>query len=136
MNRAQRRFLHATVRPGARGRSHTRPISWAQDDRTWFERRPDRSHRVRGRFPGEEFGPSDDPTLNMVVVKQMTAGIRFRSPFEIPPSRCAERLLEVSKQEDGAALLFDWVRRGVSPLRCDEIEAILDRQGFPGGRAH
>jgi hypothetical protein len=130
MNRAQRRYLNATVG------LYTRPTNWARNDAEWFERRLDRSHRVRDRFPGEEFGSWVDPTLDLVAVKQIIPGIRVRSPFEIPPSRCAERLLEAGKQENGAALLFDWVRRGVGPIRCDDIEAILDRQGFPGGRAH
>jgi hypothetical protein len=41
----------------------TRPTSWPQDDAKWFERRPDRTHRVRDRFPGEEFGSKNDPAL-------------------------------------------------------------------------
>jgi hypothetical protein len=42
---------------------NTRPTRWSQDDAKWFERRPDRTHRVRGRFPGEDFGSRNDPTL-------------------------------------------------------------------------
>ena len=63
MNRAQRRYLDATLRTGARGRIHTAPTSLARDDREWLRRRPDRSHRVRDRFPSEAFGSKDDPTL-------------------------------------------------------------------------
>ena len=78
MNRTQRRYLDATLRPEGRGRVHTSP-TWARDDREWFERRSHRSHRVRGRFPGEEFGSRDDPTLDMVAVRQIAAGVRVQT---------------------------------------------------------
>jgi hypothetical protein len=45
MNRAQRKFLDATVRPGTRGRSHTAAASWARN----------RSHRMRPRLTDEWF---------------------------------------------------------------------------------
>jgi hypothetical protein len=122
MNRAQRRR-----------HSHPRPTSWARDDAKWFQRRPDRSHRVRDRFPGEEFGWRDDPTLDLVVVKQITTGIRVRSPFEIPASPCAEQVREAAATEHGASLLFDLISRGVGPLRCAVIMAFLERQRAPSG---
>jgi hypothetical protein len=127
MNRTQRRYLNATVD------LYTRPTNWARNDAEWFKRRPDRSHRVRDRFPGEEFGSWVDPTLDLVVVKQITTGIRVRSPLEIPASPCAEQVREAAATEHGASLLFDLISRGVGPLRCAVIMAFLERQRAPSG---
>jgi hypothetical protein len=119
MNRAQRRYLDATVRPGI----HNRPTVWAKDDAKWFERRPDWSHRVRDRFPGEEFGWRVDPTLDLVAVKQITTGLRARSPFEIPPSRCAKSAIRrtglrfCSTGSAGA-----WVRSGATISKRSSID--------------
>ena len=130
MNRAQRRYLNATVG------LYTRPTNWARNDAEWFKRRPDRSHRVRDRFPGEEFGSRDDPTLDMVAVKQITTGIRARSAFEIPDSSCAEHVREAAATEHGASIMFDLAVRGGGPIRCDVILAILEQGRAPGGHAH
>jgi hypothetical protein len=133
VNRAQRRYLDATIRPGARGRILTSP-TWARDDREWFQRRPDRSHRVRDRFPGEEFGSRDDPTLDLVAVKHITTGIRARSPFEIPVSPCAEHVREAAATEHGASIMFELASRGAGPLQCDVIMAMLAQRAAPNGR--
>jgi hypothetical protein len=132
MNRAQRRYLDAIVRAVARGRINTRSTSWARDDRQWFQQRPDRSHRVRSRFPGEEFGSGDDPTLDMIAVRQIAAGVRVRSPFEMPASPCAEYVREAAATEHGAAILFDLTITGRS-CRCDVLAALLNRQPAPSG---
>jgi hypothetical protein len=135
MNRAQRRYLDASVRAVARGRINTRSTSWARDDREWFQRRPDRSHRVRDPFPGEEFGSKDDPTLDMVAVRQIATGVRVRSPFEIPASPCAEYVREAATKEHGASILFDLALKG-RDCRCDVLMELLDRQEVPDGRTH
>ena len=115
---------------------NTRPTSWSQDDAKWFERRPDRTHRVRDRFPGEEFGSRNDPTLDMVAVRQIAAGVRVRSPFEIPASPCAEYVREAAATEHGASILFDLASQGAGLVRCDVLMALLDRQKVPDGRTH
>ncbi len=130
MNRAGRRYLNATVG------LFTRPTNWARNDAEWFKRRPDRSHRVRDRFPGEEFGSRDDPTLDMVAVKQIITGLRVRSPFEIPASPCAEQVREAAATEHGASILFDLIVRGASPIRCDVIMEILEQERAPDRRTH
>ena len=79
MNRAQRRHRDATVPAVARGRINTRSTSCARDDREWFQQRSDKSHRVRDRFPGEDFGSRNDPTLDMVAVRQIAAGVRVQT---------------------------------------------------------
>jgi hypothetical protein len=135
MNRAQRRYLDASVRAVARGRINTRSTSWAREDREWFQQRPDRSHRVRDRFPGEEFGSKDDPTLDMVAVRQIATGVRVRSPFEIPASPCAEYVREAATKEHGASILFDLALKG-RDCRCDVLMELLDRQEVPDGRTH
>ena len=136
MNRAQRRHLDATVRAVARGRIITRSTSWARGDREWFQQRPYRSHRVRDRFPGEEFGSKDDPTLDMVAMRQIAAGVRVRSPFEIPASPCAEYVRQAAATEHGASILFDLASQGAGLVRCDVLMALLDRQEVPDGRTH
>jgi hypothetical protein len=136
MNRAQRRYLDADARRARdRGQINTRSTSWARDDREWFQRWPDRSHRVRDRFPGEEFGSRDDPTLDMVAVRQISTGVRVRSPFEIPASPCARYVREAAATEHGASILFDLAMRG-GDCRCDLLVALLDRQKIPNGRVH
>ena len=124
MNRAQRRYLDATLRPGARGRIHTSPTSWARDDRQWFKRRPDRSHRVRDRFPGEEFGSRDDPTLDMVAVRKIAAGVRVDRRSRSQTSPCAEHVREATATEHGASIMFELAKRGEGPIRCDVIVAL------------
>ena len=114
------------------GHIHRRSTSWARDDREWFQQRPDRSHRVRSGFPGEEFGSGDDPTLDMIVVRQIAMGVRVRSPFEIPASPCAEYVPEAAATEHGAAILFDLTIRGGN-CRCDVLAALLDGQPVPNG---
>ena len=110
-----------------------RAASWGEDDRRWFKRRPHRSHLVRPRFPNEWFvQPGDAPDLDMVAVKQIAAGARIRSPFEIPGSPCAEHVREAAATEHGAAILFDLTIRG-GDCRCDVLVALLDRQGAPSG---
>jgi hypothetical protein len=133
MNRAQRRYLGATVRAVSLGVINTRSTFWARDDREWFQQRPDRSYRVRDRFPGEEFGSRNDPTLDLVAVRQIAAGVRVRSPFEIPASPCAEYVREAAATEHGASILFELASRGVGVLRCAVIMALLDRQRAPSG---
>jgi hypothetical protein len=102
MNRAQRRYLNTTVG------LYTRRTSWARNDAESFGRRPDRLHRVRDRFPGEEFGWRDDPTLDLVAVKQITPGIRVRSAFEIPDSPCAEHVREAPQQSTALQSCSTW----------------------------
>jgi hypothetical protein len=114
------------------GHIHRRSTSWARDDREWFQQRPDRSHRVRSRFPGEEFGSADDPTLDMIAVRQIAVGVRVRSPFEIPASPCADYVREAAATEHGAAILFDLTIRGGN-CRCDVLAALLDPQPAPSG---
>jgi hypothetical protein len=136
VNRAQRRYLDATLRPGARGRIHTRPTSWALDDAKWFRANRDRSHRVRPRLVNEWFAsPGDASGLDRVAVRQIEPGFRVRFPFEIPFSPCAEYVREASKEEDGASILFDLAMRG-GDCRCDVLVALLDRQKIPNARVH
>ena len=63
MNRAQRRYLDATLRPVRRRIRLSSPSSGARDDREWFRQRPDQSQRIGDRVPGEAFGSRNDPAL-------------------------------------------------------------------------
>jgi hypothetical protein len=75
-------------------------------------------------------------TLDMVAVKQITTGLRVRSPFEIPASPCAEQVREAAATEHGASILFDLIVRGASPIRCDVIMEILEQERAPDARTH
>ena len=108
-NRAHRRYLDADARRARdRGQINTRSTSWARDDREWFQRWPDRSHRVRDRFPGEEFGSRDDPTLDMVAVRQISTGVRVRSPFEIPASPAPDTCVKPPQQSTALRSCSTW----------------------------
>jgi hypothetical protein len=61
---------------------------WKTDDSNWFERNPQRSHRVRMLFPGEarEEGVAEteaERTL-IVLVRQIEPGVRARGILSIP----------------------------------------------------
>src|SRR5262245_11242890 len=59
---------------------HSHP--WTSDDRQWFERNPQRSHRARLPFPGEVDGqaaetPAGDALI--MLVRQVEPGRRLRA---------------------------------------------------------
>jgi hypothetical protein len=91
--------------------------AWSRDDREWFARNPDRSHRLRASLPGEW---PDGSTHT--VVRQGAPGERVRLPIT-----AAEPL----PQDDAAAwALFDLViehrQRGEIPMteiiaRCRQL---------------
>ena len=71
---------------------------WKADDREWFRAHPDRSHRVRRMFPGEDAygeGVAVDMAAfplerRCVIVRQIEPGIRQRFPIgmlkpDLPP---------------------------------------------------
>ena len=74
MNRAQRRYLDATVRPGTRGRSHTSPTSWAQNDAQWFKANGNQSHQAVGPRP------QDVPDLDMAAVRTSADLVATQQP--------------------------------------------------------
>jgi hypothetical protein len=108
-----------------------RAASWGEDDRRWFKRRPHRSHLVRPRFPNEWFvQPGDAPDLDMVGVRQVEAGGRRRSPFEIPVSPCPS--LCVKPPEAGAHAVFDLTQQREAAVSCAEAEAWISRYARSG----
>ena len=135
MNRAQRRYLDANARrAGARGRINTRLTTWARNDALWFKANRDRSHRVRPRLGDEWFlEPADFPDLDLVAVRQIAAGVRVRSPFEIPASPCAEYVREAAATERGASIMFELASGGAGRLACSVIMARLERQAGADG---
>jgi hypothetical protein len=84
--------------------------------------------RPIARFPDEWFvQPGDAPDLDMVGVRQVEAGVRRRSPFEIPVSPCAEPVREAAATEAGAHALFDLTQQRESAVSCAEVEASISR---------
>jgi hypothetical protein len=68
-------------------------------DRDWFNSNPSRNHRIRSAIPGELLGVTD--AGYMVVIRQMTTGLRIRLAF-LPG-----RQLPVDDTEEFAATMFE-----------------------------
>lgn len=104
--------------------------AWKADDRTWFERNPTRSHRLRPVFPGEPSGRGNEAVPPghelQVVVRQIEPGLRVRHSFF--------RNLEIDDFPDDEALLhalFDLVveNRWVSMHDLCELAQKYERCG-------
>jgi hypothetical protein len=55
---------------------------WIMDDRRWFARHSDRSHRLRRAHPGE--WPVDARNAEWTIVRQVAPGNRVRFPIAEP----------------------------------------------------
>jgi hypothetical protein len=100
---------------------------WSRDDREWFARNRNRSHRLRAALPGE--WPDGSP---LSVVRQGAPGERSRLPVT------ASKHLPQDAPELLAWAMFDLViehrQRGVNEIPIEEIAARIRRLGA-GGRA-
>jgi hypothetical protein len=110
-----------------------RPTPWSTDDMGWFTRHPHRSHRVRGRLPGEWYDDGASiADLDLVAVRQIEPGIRIRAPFELPPSGYRERFLAAVETEGGAHAMFELCRGGKREVQCSEVQALIDQFSHVG----
>jgi hypothetical protein len=129
-NRAERRKAASDVRRITL-QVNRQPTPWSTDDKLWFARHLQRSHRVRARFPGEWFTDDDAAALiadlDMVAVRQFEPGIRARSPFTLPPSGYRERFLAAVETEGGAHPMFELCRGGKREVPCSEVQALIDQ---------
>jgi hypothetical protein len=136
LNRAQRRKAASDVRRITL-QVNRKPSPWSTDDMGWFAEHPRRSHRVRGRFPGEWFTDDDAAAsisdLDLVAICQLEPGIRLRSPFTLPPSPYQERFLAAVETEGGAHAMCELVRGCKREVQCSEVQALIDRYSNAGG---
>jgi hypothetical protein len=111
-----------------KAKAHLLDHPWKTDDRIWFERNPQRSHRVREPFPGEAEQPPPavaGHTL-IVLVRQVEPGSRIRRGFYLN-----SELLPVPDSEAIAHMLFDIAtRREPVPHSTEAIKALIDRYNF------
>ncbi len=81
--------------------------AWKTDDRQWFEANPERSHRLRRRFPQEadsfvEPLPTPPPGHEFqILVRQVAPGRRVRLPF------CRNTAVPIPDIEPVVHALFD-----------------------------
>jgi hypothetical protein len=81
-------------------------------DQAFFERWPDRSHRVRRAFAGEAAGVSARPGRRLfVAVRQVRIGVRLRLIFEGRPDG------ETDLPESAARECFEFMASHVGRLR-------------------
>jgi hypothetical protein len=77
----------------------------AETDRVWFERHPERVHRLRNLVPFESREPLGLPPLGMtwrILVTQVEAGGRLRLPVPLPTKVSNE-----DADDQQLALIFD-----------------------------
>lgn len=116
-----------------RGGAHRkRPVSmldhpWKEDDRVWFERHPDRAHRARLPYPGEDevCGGVSEPTPEghqmIVLLRQIKPGVRLKNGFYLNAE-----MLPVPEDEAFAHALFDLVERG-GAFNGDDLGALIEK---------
>lgn len=93
---------------------------WAVADRDWFAANPDRSHRLRGSYPGEWPGGRHAHT----VVKQPQPGFRLLHPITLMP----ELLALGEPPEEAVWAIFDLVSEATEKgNRSVTVEAIIAR---------
>jgi len=104
---------------------------WKDDDRSWFERNPKRSHRVRMPFPGEidnvVVGTPVGRVLIMLV-RQIEPGRRLRGAIAINAD-----WLPLSDDEAVAHALFEVaVKREAAPPDSEALDALVQKYAMPG----
>jgi hypothetical protein len=100
----------------ARCNVFTRDTPEKRDDRAWFERNPQRAHRVRMPFPGEAGDAAEKTPAGhamIILVRQIEPGSRLRHSFYLNAD-----LLPVPDDEAVAHALFE-VAVGNEPVPPD-----------------
>ena len=135
--------------PTAERKIFTNSSPWREDDARWFALHPDRSHRVRDLFPGEEVEleiaaryEKVDPPLRKIIIRQIEPGYRTRLPLGV--SRLCDdkidddtlnlswliaigEMIDRSESEEAVAhALFDMVKDG-KPVSVDDMMEMISR---------
>ena len=97
----------------------------SETDRVWFERHPERVHRLRGLVPFESMEPLGLPPLGMtwrILVTRVEAGGRLRIPVPLPRNVSNE-----DADDQQLALIFDQI----APPDLRKIRAIRMKKRPP-----
>jgi hypothetical protein len=108
--------------------------AWKNDDRLWFEQRPERSHRARLAFPGEAHEvAAKAPTGHMLLmlIRQAEPGKRVRAGFYLNAD-----LWPVPDDDAIAHALFDVATRQQAVPQGSAERAALVEKYRPSERVH
>lgn len=100
---------------------------WKEDDRVWFEQRPDRSHRVRTPYPGEIDDVVDVPEGRelLFIIRQVAPGNRIKAGTLLN-----QEILPVPDEEAVIHALFDVAADGGDAAQLQTlIERYSEMQG-------
>ena len=117
------------------------PSPWKRNDAEWFKAHPQRAHRVREQFPGEQFDLASSGRVDKVIVRQIRLGLRVRAPFTVTECDALTfdpmlRLIERGKREEAVAhALFDLTQTKGRLIQVDEIVAMVGRFESASARA-
>jgi hypothetical protein len=97
---------------------------WKNDDRVWFERNPERAHRVRTPFPNEvEAANTPAGHTLLIFVRQVEPGARMRAEVYLDI-----RLLPLPDDEAAAHALFEVAMgRDVLPPDRRALHALIEK---------
>ena len=127
---------HGARAPGVRGLGQINVLesAWKTDDRLWFERNPERSHRARSSFPGEadeQAARAPTGTVLVMLLRQVEPGKRVRAGFYINAD-----LWPAPEIEAVAHLLFDIATGQQAQPRDAAERSALVEQYHVAGRGH
>jgi len=108
--------------------------AWKTDDRLWFDRNPERSHRARLAFPGEADAQATKApagTVLLMLIRQVEPGKRVRAGFYIHAE-----LWPAPDIEAVAHLLFDIATGQQAQPRDPAERGALVEQYHVAGRGH
>lgn len=96
----------------------------SETDRVWFERNPERVHRLRGLVPFESVEPLGLPPLGMtwrILVTRVEANGRLRLPVPLPRSVSND-----DADDQQLAFIFDQI----APPNLRKIRSITMKKGL------
>ena len=120
-------------RAGVRGLGQVSVLDspWKDDDRLWFERNPERSHRARLSLPGEadaQVAKTPTGTVLVMLLRQVEPGRRVRAGFYINAE-----LWPAPEIEAVAHLLFDIATgQQAQPRDAAERSALVEQYHVAG----
>jgi len=104
-------------------RVYLRDYPWKSDDRDWFKRNPERTHRVRSPFPNEVEIETPTGYVALILVRQVEPGSRLRAAVDLNAN-----LLPLPDDEAIAHALFETaVRREFVPPDSKALLALAEK---------
>src|SRR5262249_27497691 len=104
-------------------RVYLRDYPWKSDDRDWFKRNPERTHRVRSPFPNEVEIETPTGYVPLILVRQVEPRSRLRAAVDLKAN-----LLPLPDDEAIAHALFETaVRREFVPPDSKALLALAEK---------